>query len=69
MKMLKLTILSLGGSIGIIYGVCVLSDMILGRPYGILLAAPVGIAIGAKARTMAEKFLGYTTTEAMKDDQ
>ena len=67
MKMLNLLLLALGGSLTLVMAVAISSEYFFGREIAMLITVPIALAAGMSARRLAEKFLGYTTLEAMKD--
>lgn len=67
MKLLKLLILVYGGSFALITALCKIVEYSIGMENGLIVVIPLGLFIGLNARLAAEKILGYTVYEAMKD--
>lgn len=68
MKLLNVVGLSLGGAFVVIMGLCMAGEALLGRETAMYVVVPPALLIGMFARRIAEKILGYTVLEAMKED-
>lgn len=67
MKMLVLIVTAYGGAAVIAMSIAVSSEYFFSREIAMMITIPVALAIGMSARRLAEKFLGYTVLEAMKE--
>lgn len=69
MKLLNIVGIALFGSLLLVATVALTSEYLFGRELAMLTTIPVALAVGMGARRTAEKILGYTTLEAMKEGQ
>jgi hypothetical protein len=67
MKLLNIIGLALSISFLSIMGLGMGLEALLGRETAMYIVLPVGLLIGMSARRIAEKLLGYTTLEAMRE--
>lgn len=67
MKLLNIIGLALGGAFITIMALSIGLEALLGKDTAMVVVMPLGLLIGMSARRLAEKILGYTTLEAMKE--
>jgi ACR3 family arsenite efflux pump ArsB len=67
MKIFNILAIALLGSFVTIMGLSIGLEALLGKDTAMYIVLPTGLLIGMSARRIAEKILGYTTLEAMKE--
>lgn len=67
MKLFNIIALAYGGSFLTIMALAMTVESLVGKDQGMFIVVPLGLFIGMSARRTAEKLLGYTVLEAMKE--
>jgi hypothetical protein len=67
MKAFNLVATAIAGAFAIIMTLSLVAELLLGENAAIVVL-PVAFFVGFSARTTAEKFLGYTLYEALKNE-